>query len=406
MPKSGGVAILMQLNSKVKVLFGNSDFEGMKKLPAKPVFSDDICEFLSAVGSGIMKSREAKAYPDVVTFGFFCRKANLAKLKEEYYMPYRLGRGFSFHIAPSNVPINFAYTMVAGLLAGNPCVVRASSKNFVQISLLCDIMKKLASNYEASKYISVVQYGRDKEVNDYFSALSDVRVVWGGDNTISEIRKSPLLSRAVEVTFADRYSICVLNAEDVLKIKDWDKVAQDFYNDTYLYDQNACSSPRLMYWLGDSETVAKAKDKFWNGIHDFIAKKYTVEPVIAVDKLTMDYRVAIENEGVVLENDVDNLFHRISVPTLDMNLSAYACPGGSYIEFESETLDELEKAVNKKFQTLSYLGGNPEAYANWVIEKGLPGIDRIVPMGKTADFSLTWDGCNLIETMSRKVYLG
>lgn len=395
----------MQPNSKIKVLFGNIDFEKMKKLPAKPLFDDEICEFLNALSSEIMKSRAAKSFPDVVTFGFFCRKANIMQLKEKYYEYGRIGRGFSLHIAPLNVPINFAYSMVSGLLAGNPCVVRASSKNFEQVTLLCDLMKQTAEKYSGSEYISVVQYGREKEVNDYLSALSDVRVIWGGDNTINEIRKSLLPTRAVEVTFADRYSLCVLDAKDVLQMSEWDKIAQDFYNDTYLYDQNACSSPRLMYWLGNENDVKQAKELFWNKIHDFISKKYKIEPVIAVDKLTMDYRVAIENEGVVLEKHKDNLFNRIKVPNLEMNLSMYACPGGSYLEYDSKTLNELSKAVSKKFQTLSYLGGNPEKYREFVIEKGLPGIDRIVPMGKTADFSLTWDGNDLINNLSRKISL-
>ena len=158
-----------------------------------------------------------------------------------------------------------------------------------------------------------------------------------------------------------------------------------------------------MYWLGNVEDVEKARSKFWDGIHDYISEKYTVEPVIAVDKLTMEYRIAIENENVVIEKRNDNLFNRIHVPNLDMDLSSYACPGGSFLEYTSETLDELKRAVNKKFQTVSFLGGKPEEYQRFVIENGLSGIDRIVPMGKTADFSLTWDGFDLIETMSRIV---
>ena len=31
------------------------------------------------------------------------------------------------------------------------------------------------------------------------------------------------------------------------------------------------------------------------------------------------------------------------------------------------------------------------------------GIDRIVPMGKSMDFSLIWDGYDLIRQMSRRV---
>ena len=38
-------------------------------------------------------------------------------------------------------------------------------------------------------------------------------------------------------------------------------LAQNFYNDTYAVDQNACSSPHLMLWKGKSKIIAKKK--FW-----------------------------------------------------------------------------------------------------------------------------------------------
>ena len=34
---------------------------------------------------------------------------------------------------------------------------------------------------------------------------------------------------------------------------------------------------------------------------------------------------------------------------------------------------------------------------------GVKGVDRIVPMGKTMDFSLIWDGYDLLEHMSRRI---
>ncbi len=390
----------------MKVLFSKSkSIEDLKNLPAKQLFDEEICEFLNNLSVAIRKDRESRVYPDIVTFGFFCRRANIEKLKREYKVPYRVGRGFSFHIAPSNVPINFAYTLVAGLLAGNACVVRASSKDFAQTRILCKIMEQVAkeSPSNVGKYIAVVEYGRDKEITDYLSALADVRVIWGGDNTVAEIRKSSIPARSIEVTFADRYSICVLDAKEVVQITNWEEVAQKFYNDTYLYDQNACSSPRLMYWVGDNAEVEKAQDLFWNAIEKYLSEKYMVEPVIAVDKLTMDYRIAIDYDHAVVKKPT-NLFHRITLNKLEQTIPQYCCPGGSFLEYQSKDIEDLKPVVTKKYQTLSYLGGNAEKLADWVIEAGLAGIDRIVPMGKTADFTLTWDGYNLIETMSRKIY--
>ena len=47
-------------------------------------------------------------YPDVASF-LFCRKANLNQLKNISMKVTKLGKGTIFHIAPSNVPINFAF---------------------------------------------------------------------------------------------------------------------------------------------------------------------------------------------------------------------------------------------------------------------------------------------------------
>ena len=64
---------------------------------------------------------------------------------------------------------------------------------------------------------------------------------------------------------------------------------------------------------------------------------------------------------------------------------------------------DLLKIINKKYQTLSYYGFTKEKLTN-VIRKIEPsGIDRIVPIGRTMDFSLVWDGYELINTLSRRV---
>lgn len=397
---------MQQSFRKMNVLYAKAEsFEEMKKLPSKKIFDEDICGFLDSLAAAIRKDAQAKQYPDIQTFGFFCRKANIDGLKVLYEEPLRIGRGFSFHIAPSNVPINFAYTLAAGLLAGNACVVRTSSKEFVQTSIVCRLINQVMNENksEISRYIAIIQYGHDKKINDYLSALSDVRIIWGGDNTIREIRKSEIPVRCTEIAFADRYSICVLYADEICDIKNWPVVAQNFYNDTYLYDQNACSSPRLLYWIGDEEHVKKARQIFWSEIHQSISPRYRVEPVIAVDKLMTDCRAAIELEGVNLECDEDNLFHRITLSSLDKDITQYQCPGGSFVEYRSKDLNDLKQIVSSKYQTLSYLGGNGKEIARWIAEQGLSGIDRVVPMGKTSEFRLIWDGYHLIDMMSRKI---
>ena len=402
------------IQNELKFLFPASEnIDGIVSHKSFAPFDNLVCAFLNEVSRKLLADNEAKAYPDIVTFAFFCRKANIEQMKNAYdgRLLGRLGRGITFHITPSNVPINFAYTLVAGLLAGNRCIVRASSKDFAQTRIVCRAFCSVAEmpEYEDLKNIfSVVMFNHSAKVMDFFSSICDIRVIWGGDNTIAEIRKSPLQPRATEITFADRYSFAVFDAGYVAQLNDDEmkKVAQAFYNDTYLYDQNACSSPRLIVWLGNKNLCGGAKEKFWNAIHENISSKYSLAPILSVDKLTAQYKCAIELGAAKIEQSHDNLITRVLLKNLPQNLNEYACAGGFYLEYDTENLADIVPVVTRKFQTLSYLGMDATELQKFVVQNGLCGIDRIVPIGKTADFAFVWDGYDLIEAMSRAVSAG
>lgn len=390
--------------SEIRFLCGSaSQLERMSELKRLKPFSDTVCYFLSELSALLIKHPRAKEYPDVVTFGFFCRRSSISQMKERYsdVCENRLGKGVTFHIAPSNVPINFAYSMAAALLAGNSCIIRVSSKDFEQTDIVCECIKKAVSR-ELADHISVIKYPKSKEINDHLSSISNVRVVWGGDDTIEELRRSPLPPRASEITFANRYSIAVISSKAINECKDLRRTVKDFYNDTYLYDQNACSSPRLIYWLGGAAETAKAREKFWSALHGLVSAEYALEPAAAVDKYTAECRAAIEL-GAKIVPRADDLISRIEISRLAKALPEFQCAGGSFIEFRGVDLEPLKEIVTEKYQTLSYFGADKKELADFVISSGLKGIDRIVPIGKASDFRLLWDGYDLITEMSRVI---
>ena len=47
-----------------------------------PPYDDLVCEFLDTLAGSLRRDSEAKKYPDVQTFAFWCRKANIQKLKK------------------------------------------------------------------------------------------------------------------------------------------------------------------------------------------------------------------------------------------------------------------------------------------------------------------------------------
>lgn len=382
-----------------------SDEEFQQSYPLSP-FSDEVILYLNELSSILLRMPEVRYYPDVVTFAFFCRKANLLHLQKEHATnSLRLGRGLVFHIAPSNVPVNFAYSLICGLLSGNNNIVRLPGKQFRQVDLIVEAIRTLSGDERfdtVSRMVHLIKYERGGIETTTYSALADVRVIWGGDETIRTIRQSPLPPRSYDIAFADRYSVCVLNAISILEEPSLDKIVEGFYNDTYLFDQNACSAPQLMVWVGTADKIEKAKEYFWTALQQHVDRKYKLEPILAVDKLSAFYRQAILSDVVKEENKNNNLW-RVRLRELSADIPQYRCAGGYFSEYSTNDFNDLASIVTTKYQTLAYFGFSKDELQQFVLNNHIKGIDRIVPIGKTTDFSLIWDGYDLITMLSREI---
>ena len=392
----------MQLSfNELQYVIGTPEtVEQMQKVrPLRP-FDEDVVAFFNDLSAVLRTNRE---YSDVATFGFWCRKAALLKEKEKYDdIAERFGKGIVFHSTPSNVPVNFAFSFAAGLLAGNANIVRLPGKPFEQVNVISDAIKGLleTKHQNIAPYIVFVKFPSVKEITDAFSSLCNVRVIWGGDMTVAELRQSKIPARTTEITFADRHSIAVIDADAYLAAERKDTIIQNFYNDTYFSDQNACTAPRIIFWQGEKKEEAKAD--FWNRVHEKAVREYTLAPVQAVGKLNAMYSVASQKEVKVEKSD-DMFITRIDVDKIEKDLMNYKYNSGFYFEKDIENLREIVDVCDVRCQTLTYYGVKADDFRVFLEEARPIGIDRIVPMGKSMDFALVWDGYDLIRQMSRRV---
>lgn len=397
--------MIRMMQNKIDYLVGQAPVRVQSLKP----FDDVLCDYLNDLSKAIMGYERLREYPDLVTFAYWCRKSNLCKMKEHYPdLGERLGRGTVFHIAPSNVPINFAFSLVFGLLSGNANIVRVSSHDFAQTGIICALINELLCREEyqfLKQYIIVVQYSHDKEITDYFSNLCDARIIWGGDATIQEIRKSPIGMRTVEINFADRYSFGVIDADYLTgvsqtKIK---QLAHEFYNDTYLIDQNACSSPHLILWKGNASHISCAQKLFWDSVYEE-AKNYFLAPIKASEKYAMLCMELIQDADMIDSvYRYDNYLYRVALSRLPAQMDVLRGKYGLFFEYSLKDFNELNELISNKVQTAVYCGLEPEKIRDWIMEQGLKGIDRVVPFGQALDISLIWDGYDVIRTLSRVI---
>lgn len=367
-------------------------------------FDERIIDFLDILSKNLFLDENAKKYSDVVTFAFYIRKSNMLKIKKKLLYNvdnYILrGRGITFHIAPSNVPVNFAYSLITSLICGNANIVKVSSKDFAQVNIICDAIKKTLDKFlDLKSYINIVRYLNEKSINDYFSSICDVRVIWGGDKTINLIRESTLKPRAREIAFADRYSLLIIDTNYYNKLDNETKkrIALSFYNDTFLSDQNACTSPRLICFLGHSS------EKFYEYALNVVRQKYDLKEIMASNKLLDVVSFVIKYNYLcpkLIKANNENYIYRIVVNKLMKELIDFQGNCGTFVECVINDINDLVPICdNEKVQTISYVGDNNlfDSLLN------LKGIDRIVPIGKTMDFDMIWDGYNLFELFTRRI---
>ena len=397
---------MIQLNSlnEIELIAGTNS---VKTLP-NVIFSELAIEFLDNLSKILRKSKEASIYPDLMAFSFWCRKANIKKFKSRYNkLDNRLGKGLAFHIAPSDVPLNFGYSFVFGLLSGNSNIIKIPSNEFPQAELLSEILKDLLKK---KKYISLfdntsfVRYDKNNNITEYFSSISDVRLIWGGDSTIKNVRQYPTPVRCIDIAFADRYSLCVINAHILIELNssEFINIIERFYNDTFFMDQNACSSPHLIVWLGNK--IQKAKIKFWESLDAHVGKNYNLLSESAVAKYNRFCQNAIDINIPLELIRHGNHIYRIVLEKLPENIDIFKGNYGYFFEYDAKSLNEIIHIISKKYQTLTYFGLNKSSLKNFVIDNKLFGIDRIVPIGQALDMSLIWDGFDIIGSLSRIIH--
>ena len=165
------------------------------------------------------------------------RKSNLIKIKKNYDKT-RIGRGLAFHISPSNVPMNFAFSLALGLLSGNSNIVRLPSINFIQSIELCKIIKKKLKKKKfqiIKKRLCLINYLRSDKISEKISKYADTRIIWGGDETVQNFKKFLTKPRCLDLNFSNRYSFSIINSKkfNELNFNKISNLARKFYKFIY-----------------------------------------------------------------------------------------------------------------------------------------------------------------------------
>ena len=384
--------------------FEAGDWKTSFKHGSRRRFADPlVVELLTTISKNILTNTQAREHPDLATFGYFCRPANIKRMTQSVAdHDRRFGWGTTVHIAPSNIPINFAFSFCIGLLTGNSNMVRLPSRQFPQSQLCLQIIDNICKEERFADLrgeISFFQSERSSARLEELVASANGLVVWGGDGAVATFRQMPKPAQCVEVYFPNRVSSAVINSSSILASDDnvMKSIATRFFNDSYLVDQNACSSPSIIFWVGTSEDNKLAQKRFWDAVGALLTSRYQLDPVAQIDKhLDIMRFIDTQMRPVSLARHSDQIW-----TLAEDQLEGLTARFGTFAEVEISKLTDIETHLRPNEQTLSYFGYDLEAVTDHLVRNTGITIDRIVAMGSALDFSAQWDGKNLLNLLSR-----
>ncbi|MCM8756568.1 MAG: hypothetical protein NC817_00845, partial [Candidatus Omnitrophica bacterium] len=95
------------------------------------------------------------------------------------------------HFPPANIDTLFIYSWFLSLLVGNINIIRLSQDYEEQAEILLRIVEMLLEEEKFNlikERILLLTYGHEDKITEERSKYCNIRVIWGGDETIKKIR--------------------------------------------------------------------------------------------------------------------------------------------------------------------------------------------------------------------------
>jgi hypothetical protein len=235
------------------------------------------------------------------------------------------------------------------------------------------------------------------------SALSDARVVWGGDAKVALFAPLPLRNGGKSIWFGDRFSFSTINGAALRDLDDaaLKALAKKLHNDIFVFDQMACSSPHALYVVGDAEAHLEAVRR----LLDASALEWTMDDPAgrvghAIGKMTAAFYAAANGRASSVHWRNTNLTSVVASAPLRQDMRV----GGGFLSVVFvRSLSEIASFIRESDQTITYFGWERREVEAVAASRAGPGVSRWAPIGTALDFDFVWDGYDIPFELTRLV---
>ena len=383
----------------------NFSFNNEKEfnLHLKDVKTDEIINFFNKYSDFFFQKKiiefskhNTKAFYYIATW---CKKENLRR-QIEISLQNNSKINFSpvgvvSHWMSGNIPTLGILSMILGLISRNFNIIKLSSNSFNTVYEFLEILKKIPFKKNLKekilKSVLIFRFPRyDTEFSNMLSEISDARIIWGNNETISNISdyKKKLFTR--DLKFGEKNSLIIFDLK--FYNQNDSSSCEKIFKETTIFEQRACTCPHNILVISNSNKkfeifISKLNRIFEKNLNETKNLRTNLSEI-------MKMRYLISKEGEIINK---NNFSYTLIKSKKAKIFKPIYNNSLFVT-KVRNKNQILKLISEENQTVGYNLKIDKNFSNELISKG---VTRIVPIGNMSNFETVWDGESILSQISR-----
>ncbi|MCS1408648.1 MAG: Long-chain acyl-protein thioester reductase [Verrucomicrobia subdivision 3 bacterium] len=323
-------------------------------------------------------------------------------------------RGLVAHWLAGNVPLLGMLALVQGILTRNANLLKTANSFSSVLPSLLDMFRDLEVKAPSGRTLrgndvlgalAVVYFPREDLASaTAFSEVADVRVAWGGRESIESVMQLPRSLWAEDIFFGPKLSYMAIGREYLDGGRKQKRTLRRAATDASVFDQYACASPHTIFVERGGAVSAK---EFAERLSEEMQKA-----LVRIPKAPADSATEAQIESVRLRYELTGDYWRSEGSDWTVlydgeSVSGLADPVYSRVVSVRAVDDILSTAsyASSGVQTIG-LAVEGERRLQYVREAALRGAERFPDVGRMTFFDSPWDGLFPMDRLVKWITVG
>lgn len=366
-----------------------------------------------------LDDRELDEIPGIVFLRMWLRRGTLEPIIARELGPNALNAGWSDsgrarcrafplgvvgHWPAANVEIQPLLSMTCALLGGNASLVRIPRSLAALTQPLIDrLVRSDPEGILTSRiFMAAFEHGR-RDLHEAMAQAVDGAMIWGGQEAVLQVRALPFPHWARLAVFGPRISVAAMDAAAWSDLQERESWCRRLARDVWQFDQQACSSPQVLFLERDSN---RSSAEFVQFLRRAFESENQAHPRRTIPA-GLTSAITLARASWLLQDSTHSAVFPLSPDWTLLLGSGSDIPqptqGKTLTVLEVDNLLEPVSKFDGNVQTLGLGVSDTEKEREITRTAGKKGVDRIVKLGRMHVFVPPWDGSDLIRPMVRMV---